>query len=234
MKKLIDIPDDWYAKLKTVIESDNFINTGKFIGNERRTKIVYPPSSEVFRAFNLTPFSKIKVVILGMDPYPTEFNGEPVACGLAFAPRKRDFIPPSLRMIYKRIKTDLYSDELTFPIDMDLQKWAEQGVLLLNAALTVEKGKPGTHLSQWEWFTKEILKTISSQDTGVIFCFWGKDAQKFADCVDAKMHHILISSHPVSAVYKGGDWECNHFLEIDRLCILKYGETIKWMNWESL
>lgn len=232
MQKLINIPDDWYYKLRPIIESDKFKALGSYIGNERKTKTIYPSPNEVFNAFNLTSFKDIKVVILGMDPYPTEFKGDPVACGLAFAPRNNEFVPPSLRMIYKRIKEDLYEDQLTFPTDMDLKKWAKQGVLLLNAALTVEKGKPGTHLKYWEWFTRLVLKTISENDTGVIFCFWGKDAQQFQDCIDSKMHHILTSSHPVSAVYKGGDWECNHFLEIDRLCTLKYGETIKWMTWE--
>lgn len=232
MKKLIDIPDDWYHKLKPVIESEEFIKIGKFIGAERKSKVIYPPGPEVFRAFNLTPYKDLKIVILGMDPYPTEYKGEPVACGLAFAPRNKDFTPPSLRMIYNRIKEDLYQDELTFPTDLDLHKWTEQGILLLNAALTVEKGKAGTHLQHWEWFTRKVLETISNENTGVIFCFWGKDAQKFKDCVNPKMHHVLTSTHPVSAVYKGGDWECNHFTEINRLCLLQYGEKIKWINWE--
>lgn len=115
MKKLIDIPDDWYQHLKETIESPYFKSLGGFIAKERASKQIFPKRDEVFRAFNLTPFQKVRVVILGMDPYPNRHKGEPVACGLSFAPRHRDYVPPSLRIMYGRIKQDIYPDELSFP-----------------------------------------------------------------------------------------------------------------------
>ena len=107
-RKLIPIPDDWYNLLKPIITSDYFSNLSRII-KERRSKVkVFPKSKDVFRAFNLTPLSDVRVVILGMDPYPNLYEGEPVACGLAFAPSNREYVPPSLRMIYKNIKDRIY------------------------------------------------------------------------------------------------------------------------------
>jgi uracil-DNA glycosylase len=230
-QKRINIPNDWYGHLKNIIESDTFAKVAGALRILRTTKTVYPKSDEVFKAFQLTPFNKIRVVIIGMDPYPTEYKGEPVACGLAFAPRHTEFVPPSLKQIYNRLKETLYTDEVNFiETDLNLHKWAEQGVFLLNAALTVEKNQAGSHLKLWKPFTETVIKTISENSAGVIFCFWGKDAQQFAPLVNAKFHHVLMGSHPVSAVYKGGKWDCNHFEEINTILLHNNGETIKWLN----
>ncbi len=230
-QKRINIPDDWYSKLKDTVESKEFTNIAMTLKLARSKRTIYPKSDEVFKAFQLTPFGNIRVVILGMDPYPTEHKGEPVACGLAFAPRYTGFMPPSLRMIYKNLKDTIYTDTLNFPeTDLDLHKWAEQGVFLLNAALTVEKNQAGSHLSLWRPFTEQVIKTISENSSGVIFCFWGKDAQQFADLVNPKFHHVLKAPHPVSAVYKGGQWECDHFEKIDTILLHNNGDTIKWLN----
>jgi uracil-DNA glycosylase len=230
MKKLIDIPDDWYQHLRETIESPYFRSLGGFIAKERASKQIFPKRDEVFRAFNLTPFQKVRVVILGMDPYPNKHKGEPVACGLSFAPRNRDYIPPSLRIMYNRIKQDIYPDELSFPIDMNIESWAKQGVLMLNAALTIEEGKSGSHLEPWKQFTEEVLKTLSSSTTGLIFCFWGKDALKFAHLVDDKFHHVLTASHPASALYKGGEWECDHFTRINQILMASNPDDIVWLE----
>lgn len=230
-QKVINIPDNWYNKLKDYIESDKFRKIALTVRDRRQKTQVFPKSDEVFKAFQLTPFNNIRVVIIGMDPYPTEYKGEPVACGLAFAPRYSEFVPPSLKQIYYRLKQTLYSEELNFlETDMDLHKWAEQGVFLLNAALTVEKGKAGSHLLLWKDFTETVIKTISENSSGVIFCFWGKDAQQFAPLVNSNAHHKLLASHPVSAVYKGGNWDCDHFEEINRILQHNNGEKIKWLN----
>lgn len=229
MNKLINIPDDWYSKLKHVIESPQFLELAKFINSERATKTIYPKKEEIFRAFNLTPYNSLRVIVLGMDPYPTEHRGEPVACGLAFAPRNRDFVPPSLRIIYNRIKEDLYPNDLTFPVDLNLESWAKQGVLLLNTALTVEKGKAGSHLKQWEFFTEEVIKVLN-EGFGNIFILWGNDAKKFKPLLNEKAHYVLEAKHPVSSVYSGSAWECNHFLEVNRILTMLNGDAIEWLE----
>jgi uracil-DNA glycosylase len=163
-------------------------------------------------------------------PYPNLYDGKPVASGLAFAPTDKRYVPPSLRMIYANLKNTVYKDDLNFPEDLDLEKWAQQGVFLINAALTVEHGKAGSHLQHWIHFTEYVLKAISEHTTGVIFCFWGKDAQRFAPMVNKKFHHVMLASHPVSAVYKGGTWECDHFTEINEILHRNNGEKIEWLS----
>ena len=230
MKKLIDIPDNWYNKLKDTIESPYFKKLGQYLSNKMKETTVFPHKDEIFRAFNLTPFDKVRVVILGMDPYPNRHKGVPVACGLAFAPRIRDYVSPSLRVMYKKIREDVYPGELSFPIDMNLESWAKQGIFLLNTALTVEEGKSGSHLKPWEEFTDAVLEVLNTRTSGIIFCFWGKDAAKFAPRINKDIHHILIASHPVSAVYKGGEWECDHFTRINQILKANNEDEIVWLQ----
>jgi len=230
MKKLVNIPDDWYLHLRDTIESPYFKSLGGFIAKERQTKSILPYKDEVFKAFNLTPFQKVRVVILGMDPYPGRYKGEPTAHGLAFNPRNKDQVPPSLRVMYNKIKEDIYPDELSFPIDMDLEAWAKQGVLLINAALTIEEGKSGSHLAHWTQFTEAVFKTLNESTTGLIFCFWGKDALKFAHLIDDKFHHVLVASHPAAALYAGGKWECNHFKRINEILMASNRDDIDWLQ----
>ena len=230
MQKLIDIPDDWYYHLKDTIESPYFRSLGGFIANERKNKTIFPYKNEVFKAFNLTPFQKVRVVILGMDPYPGRNAGEPIAHGLAFAPRNKTYITPSLRMMYNRIKADIYPDDLSFPNDMNIESWAKQGVLMLNAALTIQEGKSGSHLEPWKQFTEAVFKTLNESTTGLIFCFWGKDALKFAPLINDDVHHVLVASHPVSAVYKGGVWECDHFKRINQILMASNPDDIAWFE----
>lgn len=230
MEKLLNIPDDWYNKLKHIVESDYFKELSAFIKQRRSATAVFPHSNEVFRAFNETPFGKIRCVIIGMDPYPTHYNGEPVACGLAFAPRYKEFVPPSLRMIYKNLKDGLYKNDLDCPETLDFTSWAQQGVFLLNAALTVEHTRAGSHLKQWAPFTEAVIKAISDYSSGVIFCFWGKDAQQYRQFVNHSAHYVLLAPHPVSAVYKGGTWDCHHFEEVNEILKRNNGETIQWLS----
>ena len=228
-KKILSIPDNWYNLLKNLIESDYFLNLGNTIKEERKKVKVFPTRDKVFRAFNLTPLDKVRVVILGMDPYPNEYKGEPVACGLAFAPSNREYVPPSLRMIHKNIKDNLYPDEFKHATEMNLENWATQGVFLLNAALTVRQGKAGSHLYEWYQFTNNVITLLSQNTNGLIFCFWGKDAQKFKPLVDSTKHYILEAPHPVAGVYRGGDWDCDHFQQINNILTKNNNETIEWL-----
>jgi uracil-DNA glycosylase len=229
LNKRIDIPDDWYHKLKHFIESDKFTSLGRQIAEVRKTTTVYPPKEEVFKAFQLTPFRQVQVVILGMDPYPGVYQGKPVACGLAFAPRNTEFTTPSLRKIYDRVKEDFYMNELSFPVDLNLHKWARQGVLLLNTALTVEAGKSGSHMKLWSEWTEEVLKALNEHNTDVIFCFWGKDAVKHAHLI-GENNIVLTSPHPMAAHYSGSQWDCDHFIKINEHLKKQNNHPIKWIN----
>lgn len=229
MGKIINVPDDWYNKLKHYVESPSFKSVADFVRKRKESVQVFPPSNEIFRAFQLTPFRDIRVVIIGMDPYPTIYQEKPVACGLSFAPRDRNFVPPSLRKIYEKIKQDFYSEDMTFPVDLDIEYWAKQGVLMLNAALTVEQGKPGSHMKLWEDWTKEVIFAINEYSTGVIFCLWGKDAQAFQENIGS--HHIVLKSeHPVAANYQGREWDCNHFKKINEHLMGVNGDYIDWIK----
>ena len=229
MSKLINIPDCWYSKLKHVIESEEFLNLGKFIAEERKTKKVYPYNDEVFRVFKELPLRDVKVVIISQDPYPGEHKGEPIACGLSFAPRDPDYMPKSLQVIYNHLRDVVYREEQVFPFDLDLSKWVNQGVLLLNMGLTVEAGKPGSHLRRWEFFTKEVIKVLSDL-TGVIFVFWGKESQQLIELVDTTTNYVLTASHPMASVYSGKPWECDNFERINQILKINNNEHIEWLN----
>ena len=138
-------------------------------------------------------------------------------------------MPPSLRMIYSAIKETCYPDDLTFPVDLNIEKWAEQGVLMLNTALTVEKGKAGSHLQQWDFFTKAVIKELSDVP-GQIFILWGAKAQAYKQYINVDAHYVLECSHPASAIYTGTNWECDHFVEVNNILELVNGETIEWLN----
>jgi uracil-DNA glycosylase len=229
LEKRIDIPRDWYAKLKHYIESDHFTKVAGYIKDRRKLGAVYPPSNEIFRAFQLTPFGDVRVVVLGMDPYPNTFRDKPVACGLSFAPRDREFAPPSLRKIYERLKEDFYSEEMTFSVDLDIEYWAKQGVLMLNAALTVEAGKAGSHMKVWNNWTSEVMKALNEYSTGLIFCLWGKDAQAFEPLIGD--HHIVLKAeHPVAANYQNRMWQCDHFKKINEHLMGANGDAIEWIK----
>jgi uracil-DNA glycosylase len=113
---------------------------------------------------------------------------------------------------------------------MNIESWAKQGILMLNAALTIEEGKSGSHLEPWKQFTEAVFKTLNESTTGLIFCFWGKDALKFAPLINDDVHHVLVASHPVSAVYKGGVWECDHFKRINQILMASNPDDIDWLE----
>ena len=229
MKKLINIEDGWYHKLKHVIESDKFLDFGRFLKEERTNKEIYPYKEEVFRIFNDVPFNDVKVVIIGQDPYPTVYKNEPVACGYSFAPRHKEFVPPSLKQIYKALNSDLYADIFSIESDLDLTKWVSQGVMLLNMGLTVEKGKAGSHLKHWEFFTTEVIKAFNNT-SGVIFMLWGKYAQGMRPLINENLNYVLECSHPASAIYSGTEWSCSNFRKANEILYGNHGDQIAWLD----
>ena len=227
--KRIDIHNDWYNTLREYIESDEFTAISKFLKNEAAETKIYPPGKDIFRAFQLTSLKDLKVVVVGQDPYPNEYRGEPVACGLSFAPRHKDHMPPSLRNIYHAIKTELYGEEDDEYLQLDIEDWARQGVLMLNTALTVRAGQPKSHLKLWENWTLAVIKAINDYSDNVNFCLWGADAQKLANRIGGN-HFVLTEKHPVAAAYQGGKWECSHFRIINHY-LWKYNkDQINWLK----
>ena len=182
-----------------------FKNLITFVKQEYKDNTIYPPGPLIFRALNETPFDQVKVVILGQDPYHTPN----VANGLAFSANERNKIPPSLLNIYKEIKNE-YGKEI--PKSPDLTKWARQGVLLLNATLTVRKGEAGSHQNKgWEIFTDEIIKSISEKKEKCVFILWGAYAQKKENLIDSSKHLVLKSPHPSPFSADRGFFGNNHF-----------------------
>jgi uracil-DNA glycosylase len=228
-KKLINIPDDWYNKLKHYIEGEEFVKIANTVKRRREQTQVFPPNNEIFRAFQMTPYRDMRVVIIGMDPYPGLYQNKPIACGLSFAPRDRNYVPPSLRKIYERLKKDYYQEDMLFDVDLDIEYWAKQGVLMLNAALTVEHTKSGSHMALWKNWTKEVIFAINEYSSGVIFCLWGKDAQVFESEI-GKHHIVLKAEHPVAAHYTGREWNCDHFKQINKHLMGVNGDFIEWIK----
>jgi len=197
----IELESSWLKVLGEEFDKDYMVRLKKFLKEEKESgKKIYPKGSDIFNAFNKTPFDKVKVVILGQDPY----HGPNQAHGLSFSVQKGVPVPPSLQNIYKELATDIAG--FTIPRTGDLTRWAEQGVLLLNATLTVNAGMAGSHQKKgWEKFTDTVIKTISDKKTGVVFILWGNYAQSKSELIDGSKHLIIKSTHPSPlAVSRGG------------------------------
>lgn len=217
------LPPDWAQLLED--QEEELVKIGTYIAERRKVKNVFPKTEEIFRAFWETPLADVRVIWLGLDPYPNQYKGEPVACGLSFATRNGDYNPPSLRIITRAIYEDLGEGTL------DWFGLPKQGVLLLNSALTVEEKNPGSHLRLWHNFTMNLLKKIQFQNTGLIFVLLGNDANKFRPAITEAFHHVVSRSHPASEVYGGGLWKHNNlFTEINEITYGQTKETIKWLK----
>jgi uracil-DNA glycosylase len=181
----------WSAELAEEKKKPYFIELQNFIRHERQSgKSIYPADHEVFSALELTPLEKVKVVILGQDPY----HGPGQAHGLAFSVKRGVPTPPSLVNIFKELKDDLGYE---IPLHGNLESWAKQGVLLLNNVLTVEDGKPASHHGKgWEIFTDKVIEVLNSKKEHLVFILWGNPAQKKARIVDRLRHHVVVSAHP--------------------------------------
>ncbi|WP_044211015.1 uracil-DNA glycosylase [Flammeovirga sp. OC4] len=186
----VRIEASWKDKLNTEFEQPYFANLVQFVKEEYATKTIFPPAGKIFNAFDHCSFDKVKVVILGQDPY----HGEGQANGLCFSVSDGIKQPPSLVNIFKEIEADL---GIPRPASGNLERWADQGVLLLNATLTVEAHKAGSHQNKgWEQFTDAVIEKVANEKEGVVFFLWGSYAQKKGKVIDPNKHLVLKSVHP--------------------------------------
>ncbi len=220
----VKIEASWKSVLQDEFDKPYFIKLVEFVKHEYQTQICYPKGSEIFNAMNHTPFDQVKVVIMGQDPYPNPGH----AHGLCFSvqPHVKPF-PPSLINIFKEIEQDTGK---AFPDNGSLIRWANQGVLLLNAVLTVRKGQPRSHQGKgWEIFTNEIIKKISEQKENVVFLLWGGDAKRKKNLIDAEKHYILETGHPSPLSANRGYWFGNkHFSKTNNFLQSKGLKEIDW------
>lgn len=205
-QRQIQLEPSWLAELADEFEQPYMRDLRSFLRAEKaKGKVLYPSSGNIFNAFNATPFERVKVVILGQDPY----HGPGQAHGLCFSVQQGTAMPPSLQNIFKEIRADL---GLPMPEHGCLQGWAEQGVLLLNATLTVEQGKAGSHQGKgWEALTDKAMSVLSQRREGLVFMLWGAYAQKKAALIDAQKHLILKSPHPSPLSAHRGFFGNKHF-----------------------
>ncbi|CAA9203329.1 Uracil-DNA glycosylase [Flavobacterium bizetiae] len=220
----INLSADWQAVLANEIEKPYFNTLLLSLEDECKNHICYPSLDLVFSAFNHCSFNNVKVVIIGQDPY----HGEGEANGLSFSVNDNVKIPPSLRNIFREINTDL--DAVFMPTSGNLEKWANQGVLLLNASLTVRKDTPNSHKHlKWNLFTDAVIQAISDQKENVVFLLWGSFAQKKGSKIDRSKHHVLESGHPSPMSANQGKWFGNkHFSKTNEFLNSKGIKEIEW------
>ncbi len=215
------IQNSWDQKLKQEFKLPYIEKLIEFLKQERATHIIYPKKSEVFNAFKLTPFENVKVVIIGQDPY----HGPNQAHGLSFSVNYGIKTPPSLANIYKELATDV---EFTIPKHGNLTSWANQGVLLLNATLTVRAGEPGSHQKKgWETFTDAVIKLISDEKQNCVFLLWGNFAKSKINLIDLEKHLVLTAAHP-SPLAGGAFFGCKHFSKTNEYLKSKSINSINW------
>lgn len=219
----IKLHPQWHEVLGTEFEKDYMHSLRDFlIQRKQQGAVIYPPGSQWFSALNNTPFDQVRVVILGQDPY----HGPGQAHGLCFSVMPDIKIPPSLVNIYKEMKTDLSIQQ---PDHGCLITWAQQGVLLLNATLTVEQSDAGSHQGKgWEQFTDRVIATINDKLESVVFILWGSFAQKKAAMIDSTKHLILKSVHPSPLSAHRGFFGCRHFSEANRYLQQQGKQSIDW------
>jgi len=213
----------WFNVLSEEFQQPYMQALNVFLKGERDDgKTILPPAELWFNAFNSTPFNKVKVVILGQDPY----HGPNQAHGLCFSVRPGVSVPPSLRNIFKELNREL---NIPKPSHGCLQRWADQGVLMLNATLTVEQGQAGSHQGNgWEQFTDRAIQLLSEERVGIVFLLWGSYAQKKRQFIDEKKHLVLKSPHPSPLSAHRGFFGCNHFIQTNDY-LLQRGNTV--INW---
>jgi uracil-DNA glycosylase len=219
----INITENWKLVLKDEFEKTYFQEIISFLDHQKKLgKTIFPEESLIFNAFNQTSFEDIHVVILGQDPY----HGSNQAHGLSFSVPDGIKIPPSLKNIFKELGSDIGKE---IPKSGNLIHWAKQGILLLNASLTVEENKPMSHSKiGWNLFTDAVIKKISQEKTNVIFILWGKFAQEKEKLIDPEKHFILKAAHPSPLSAYNGFWGCKHFSKTNELLKSIKKEEIKF------
>lgn len=220
----VKIEPSWKAELKEEFKKSYFLQIATFLKTEKAlNKVIYPPGTLIFNAFNQTPFNKLKVVIIGQDPY----HGAGQAHGLSFSVQNGIKPPPSLVNIYKEIQRDI---GIAMPKEYgNLTNWAQQGVLLLNAALTVRDGEPFSHAKfGWADFTDSVIQKISDKKKGVVFLLWGKFAQDKQVLIDETKHHVLKAAHPSPFSADKGFFGCKHFSKTNEFLVKEGHQPIDW------
>lgn len=215
---------NWYDFNEREKKESYYINLSHFVDDEYSKGVCFPPRDKILNALNLTPYDATKVVILGQDPY----HGENQAMGLSFSVPKGQVLPPSLRNIYKELH-DEYGDSFPIPESGDLTSWAVQGVLLLNAVLTVHAHKPASHAGQgWETYTDRILTEINNKATPVVLMLWGNYAREKKHLITNPIHCILEAPHPSPYSAGKGFFGCNHFKKCNEFLIQNGMTPVNW------
>lgn len=222
MATKVKIESSWKVKLVEEFEKPYFQELTSFVKQEYLTQTIFPPGKEIFRAFDCCDFNSVKVVIIGQDPY----HGPGQANGLCFSVRDGMRLPPSLLNIFKEIHKDLGKP---IPSSGDLERWAKQGVLLLNATLTVRTSAAGSHQNKgWETFTDAVIKKISDEKENVVFMLWGAYAQKKGEIINRSKHYVLMSAHPSPFSADRGFFGGKHFSKTNEYLKSKGLKEIDW------
>lgn len=219
---MVDFQNTWNDVIGDEFSKEYYIKLRNFLKDEYSSRIIYPPMYDIFNALKLTDYNDVKVVILGQDPY----HGEGEAHGLAFSVKEGVDIPPSLRNIYKELQMSL---GCYIPNNGYLEKWARQGVLLLNSALTVRKDIANSHRGKgWELFTGEVIKKLNQRKKPVIFMLWGNNAKEKIELINTDFHYVLTSVHPSPLSASRGFFGCNHFKKANEILMSLGQEPIDW------
>lgn len=216
------IHPSWKAVLAEEFSSSYFQDLKDFLIGEKQRYTVFPPGVYIFEAFNRTPFDKVKVVILGQDPY----HGPGQAHGLCFSVPAGTAFPPSLQNIFRELQTDI---GMSYPEKGDLSSWANQGVLLLNATLTVRANSAGSHQGRgWEVFTNSVIKNLSEHRSGIVFLLWGNFAREKKALIDLDKHYVLEAPHPSPLSVYRGFYGCKHFSKTNQILSGNGNSPIDW------
>ncbi len=220
---MIKLHPEWFAHLGDEFREEYMQNLSNYLDAQKsQGKVIYPESEHLFAALNTTPLSSVRVVILGQDPY----HGPNQAHGLSFSVMPGVKVPPSLRNIYKELEADL---ACTVPSNGHLQAWADQGVLLLNAVLSVEQANAGSHQGKgWERFTDKVIELVNSECSNVVFLLWGAYAQKKGAPIDSNKHLVLKAPHPSPLSAHRGFLGCGHFSKTNEYLRANGGQPIDW------
>ncbi len=218
----VKIEESWKQALQEEFDKPYFAALARYLHQEKAEgKVIFPPGSEIFKAFDLTPVSEVKAVILGQDPY----HGYGQAMGLSFSVPDNIPAPPSLKNIFKEIESDLGVRMSGRP---NLENWARQGVLLLNAILTVRQGEAASHSGiGWQQFTDAVISRISERCEGVVFLLWGNYARGKRNLIDTSRHHVLEAAHP-SPLARGAFFGCRHFSRTNEILVSEGKAPINW------
>ena len=218
----VKIGKEWNSKLQEEFSKEYFLNLAEFVREEYRTKTIYPPGGLIFNAFNLCPFQNVKAVIIGQDPY----HGPGQAHGLCFSVKEDIDFPPSLINIFKEIESDL---GIQRPVNGNLDRWASQGVLLLNATLTVRAHQAGSHQKKgWEQFTDSVIARLNAEKTNLVFFLWGAYAQKKGESIDRSRHLVLESVHPSPLSASRGFFGNKHFSRCNEYLKANGFDPVDW------